>query len=270
MKFLKYFFVALLSIVVTLIAVNQYVPVLIDVPKKDRLLVDFNFGKEITNKELIPVERKAKNIILLIGDGMGSNQIVAYKIAKEGPNAITAFDMFPVSGLVKTHAYNTVVTDSASSATAYSSGTKTINRYVGVDHEKNPVTNITELLHKKAYVNSIIATSEITHATPAAFAAHTESRYNTDAIAEQIFYSNNYFVLGGGSDFFKSKENGGLREDGKDYLSKIKTDAILLETKNDLVNHKFKKGKKIFGLFNKEELIREAHEPSLKEMLDFA
>ena len=76
MKFLKYFFVALLSIVVTLIAVNQYVPVLIDVPKKDRLLVDFNFGKEITNKELIPVERKAKNIILLIGDGMGSNQIV--------------------------------------------------------------------------------------------------------------------------------------------------------------------------------------------------
>ena len=270
MKFLKYFFVALLSIVVTLIAVNQYVPVLIDVPKKDRLLVDFNFGKEITNKELIPVERKAKNIILLIGDGMGSNQIVAYKIAKEGPNAITAFDMFPVSGLVKTHAYNTVVTDSASSATAYSSGTKTINRYVGVDHEKNPVTNITELLHKKAYVNSIIATSEITHATPAAFAAHTESRYNTDAIAEQIFYSNNYFVLGGGSDFFKPKENGGLREDGKDYLSKITTDAILLATKNDLLNHRFKKGKKIFGLFNKEELIREAHEPSLKEMLDFA
>ena len=270
MKFLKYFFVALLSIVVTLIAVNQYVPVLIDVPKKDRLLVDFIFGKEITNKELIPVERKARNIILLIGDGMGSNQIVAYKIAKEGPNAITAFDMFPVSGFVKTHAYNTVVTDSASSATAYSSGTKTINRYVGVDHEKKPVTNITELLHKKAYVNSIIATSEITHATPAAFAAHTESRYNTDAIAEQIFYSNNYFVLGGGSDFFKPKENGGLREDGKDYLSKITTDAILLETKNDLVNHRFKKGKKIFGLFNKEELIREAHEPSLKEMLDFA
>ena len=76
--------------------------------------------------------------------------------------------------------------------------------------------------------------------------------------------------MGGGSDFFKSKENGGLREDGKDYLSKIKTDAILLETKNDLVNHRFKKGKKIFGLFNKEELIREAHEPSLKEMLDFA
>ena len=126
------------------------------------------------------------------------------------------------------------------------------------------------MLHKKAYVNSIIATSEITHATVAAFAAHTESRYNTDAIAEQIFYSNNYFVLGGGSDFFKIKEDGGLREDGKDYLSKIETDAILLETKNDLVNHRFKKGKKIFGLFNKEELIREAHEPSLKEMLDFA
>ena len=100
MKFLKYFFVALLSIVVTLIAVNQYVPVLIDVPKKDRLLVDFNFGKEITNKELIPVERKAKNIILLIGDGMGSNQIVAYKIAKEGPNAITAFDYQLVKMLI--------------------------------------------------------------------------------------------------------------------------------------------------------------------------
>ena len=67
---------------------------------------------------------------------MGSNQIVAYKIAKEGPNGITVFDMFPVSGLVKTHSYNTVVTDSASSATAFSSGIKTINRYLGVDHKK--------------------------------------------------------------------------------------------------------------------------------------
>ena len=67
---------------------------------------------------------------------MGSNQIVAYKIAKEGPNAITAFDMFPVSGLVKTHAYNTVVTDSASSATAYSSGTKTINRTINLYQKK--------------------------------------------------------------------------------------------------------------------------------------
>ena len=270
MKFIKYFLVASLSIAFTLFAVNLYVPVLIDVPKKDSLLVDFDFAKEITYKKLIPVDRKAKNIILLIGDGMGSNQIVAYKIAKEGPNGITVFDMFPVSGLVKTHSYNTVVTDSASSATAFSSGIKTINRYLGVDHKKNPVTNITELLHKKAYVNGIIATSEITHATPAAFAAHTESRYNTDAIAEQIFYSNNYFVLGGGSDYFRTKENGGLREDGQDYLSKIKTDAILLETKKDLINHKFKKGKKIFGLFNKEALIREAHEPSLKDMLDFA
>ena len=56
MKFLKYFFVALLSIVVTLIAVNQYVPVLIDVPEKDRLLVDFNFEKEITQNKLVYYE----------------------------------------------------------------------------------------------------------------------------------------------------------------------------------------------------------------------
>ena len=263
MKIIKYFFVSIISVFLTVLILNQYAPILIDVPKKDSLLIDINFEKEIVKKELSPVTKKAKNIILLIGDGMGSNQILSYRIAKGGPNFITAFDKFPVTGLVKTHAYNTIVTDSASSATAYSTGTKTINRYIGVDHEKNPVKNIAEILYQKGYVTGIIATSEITHATPAAFAAHTDSRYNTDLIAEQIYTSNNYFIFGGGKNFFLTEEDGGLRQDGKNYLSYITKNDLLLETKDELNGHNFKKGKRIFGLFNNEELIREEHEPSL-------
>ena len=67
---------------------------------------------------------------------MGSNHITSYRVMKGGPNHITAFDKFPISGLVKTHALNTLITDSAASATAFSSGVKTINRYVGVNPEK--------------------------------------------------------------------------------------------------------------------------------------
>ena len=269
MKIVKYFLVSIISVFLTVLILNQYAPILIDVPKKDSLLIDINFEKEIIKKELSPVTTKAKNIILLIGDGMGSNQILSYRIAKGGPNFITAFDKFPVTGLVKTHAYNTIVTDSASSATAYSTGTKTINRYIGVDHEKKPVKNIAEILYQKGYVTGIIATSEITHPTPAAFAAHTDSRYNTDLIAEQIYTSNNYFIFGGGKNFFLTEEDGGLRQDGKNHLSYIKKNDLLLETKDELHGHNFQKGKRIFGLFNNEELIREEHEPSLFEMFDF-
>ena len=71
------------------------------------------------------LDKKAKNVIVLIGDGMGINQITAYKIAKGGPNYSTAFDRFPFSGLVKVHSFDNLITDSAASATAFSSGIKT-------------------------------------------------------------------------------------------------------------------------------------------------
>ena len=76
---------------------------------------------------------KAKNLILFIGDGMSLSQITAYRLITGGSNSRISVDNFPYSGIVLTHSEDGVVTDSASSATAYSTGYKTNNTYLGLD-----------------------------------------------------------------------------------------------------------------------------------------
>ena len=138
-SFLKYLSIILITSVLTIVALMQIAPFIIVVPKKDTQEIEINFDQSVTKKELKAVDRKAKNIILLIGDGMGINQITAYRIAKGGPNYTSAFDKFPYTGLIKTHAINTLITDSAASATAFSSGIKTVNGYLGVNKDKQVV-----------------------------------------------------------------------------------------------------------------------------------
>ena len=253
----------------TIVALMQIAPFIILVPNKDTQEIQINFDQSVTKKKLKTVDRKAKNIILLIGDGMGINQVTAYRIAKGGPNYISAFDKFPFSGLIKTHAVDTLITDSPAAATAFSSGIKTVNGYLGVNKDKQVVRNITEMLHEKGYVTSLVATSEITHATPAAFVVHNESRDNTDQIAEAMFRSNNFISLGGGRDFFIPEDLGGQREDNFDILSLIKEEESYLESKGDFNNFQFDPSKRIFGLFAKEGFVREDSEPNLLEMFNF-
>ena len=78
-------------------------------------------------KRLKKVKDKAKNIILFIGDGMSISQITALRLSQGGPNSRVAVDEFPYSGKVLTHSANAIVTDSASSGTAFSAGIKTNN-----------------------------------------------------------------------------------------------------------------------------------------------
>ena len=129
--------------------------------EKDFSIQEISFNKEIPEKKLREVTTKAKNVILLIGDGMSISQISAYRLLKGGPNHRISFDKFPYSGIVLTHSDDALITDSASSATAYSTGKKTKNRYLGLDSQKNYLENLTETLDKHNYVSSLIATSEI-------------------------------------------------------------------------------------------------------------
>ena len=269
-NFFKYLLVAIISSIATFLIINQYAPLLIEVPEKDQKILPIDFKKDFNPKELKQVDVKARNIILLIGDGMGPTHISVYRNVHGGPNHKLSFDKFDFSGYVKTHAYNSLVTDSAASATAFSSGVKTINRYVGVDHNKKPAKNITEMLFEKGFVNTIISTSEITHATPAAFASHVSSRYEKEKIAEHIYNSKNHIVLGGGTNYFLPIEEGGIREDGVDFVKKIKKNFHYLETKKDLDNFNYSDRKKIFGLFAEDDLERTEFEPNLLEMLDFS
>ena len=96
-QIIKYLLVALLSIALTIMYLDQYAPIIVEVPEKVSQRMEIEFSKEIERKPVQKIEKKAKNVIILIGDGMGINQITAYKIAKGGPNYSTAFDRFPFS-----------------------------------------------------------------------------------------------------------------------------------------------------------------------------
>ena len=149
-----------------------------------------------------PDNLKAKNIILAIGDGVGPNQITLSRIAIGGLDHRLFIDQIPYVGTSLTHSYNNAYTDSAAAATAWSTGYKTKNRYLSLDPDKKILDTIVEMLHKKGYTSGIVATSSVTHATPAALYAHIDSRYEYKNIANQLINSSIDIALGGGKEFF--------------------------------------------------------------------
>ena len=243
---------------------------------KDAFLETLPEGQSLIQKELIPVERKAKNIILLISDGMSLSQVSTYRLLKGGPNERISVDKFPISGIVLTHSEDAIVTDSASSATAFSTGKKTNNGALGLDKDKKVLENFTEIITKYGYVSSLISTSEITHATPAAYASHVDLRWKTDEISIQMMDSDVMTILGGGRHFFLPEEVGGKRSDGLNLLEQVKSSHTVLTTKAEMDSFDFSNKGRLVGLFadealrDKETPENHIYEPTSSEMLNFA
>lgn len=159
---------------------------------------------------------RPKNIIFLIGDGMGLSQVSAAIFYKDGkPN----FDRFPTIGLSKTSSFSDLVTDSAAGATVFSTGTKTYNGAIGVNHDTIPVPTIIEHLSERGFSTGIISTSSIQHATPASFYAHVKHRSMYEEITEFTPNSGIDFFAGGGLKFFNQ------RKDGKNLLAEMKNNG---------------------------------------------
>lgn len=210
---------------------------------------------EYLNIENFPHGLKAKNIILAVGDGNGFNQTMLSRIAIGGLDYRLAIDQIPNLGVSSTHSYDNVYTDSAASATAWSTGHKTKNRYLALDIDKQELKTITEMLHKKGYQNALVATSSVVHATPAALYAHIDSRYKYDEIADQLVNSSIDIALGGGLKFF-------------DIESVKNTHYVLLDKAS--LNDTYDNQKKIIGLFDDDGIERGSNQPTQREMTDFA
>ena len=116
--------------------------------------------------------KKASNIILMIGDGMSIPQVYAAMLTSKNS---TSFERFPVTGLAKTYSKSHKITDSAAGGTAIATGNKTNNGMIGMNADSIPVPSILEILSEKGLKTGVIATSYITHATPASFVAIYQS-----------------------------------------------------------------------------------------------
>jgi len=127
-------------------------------------------------------------------------------------------------GLQQTSSAKEKVTDSAASGTALATGTKTYNGAIGVDTTKAVVQNITEMLSSLGWSTGVVATSTISHATPASFYAHVEQRIMEEEIVAQLIDSEIDFFAGGGRDKFNR------RRDSADLLTLSADKGFIIDT----------------------------------------
>ena len=119
------------------------------------------------------------SIIIFIGDGMGLEQVKFGSLVEFGNDSFTSIFNFPYNTTISTNNIDEGTTDSAASATAISTGIKTKNGRISVNYDGTmELTTILEIAQMNGYATGIVATCHLTHATPAAFAAHDTSRYN--------------------------------------------------------------------------------------------
>jgi len=158
-------------------------------------------------------KKRPKNVILLIGDGMGATQIYAAMTANRGNLFIRNFTNI---GFQTTYSIDNYITDSAAGGTALSSGKKTYNGAIGVDTQKKSIPNIREEFEQKGKATGVVSTSAVTHATPASFVAHQSFRESYEAIAADYLKTNIDVFIGGGYTHFTK------RADGKDLTTDLK------------------------------------------------
>ncbi len=146
---------------------------------------------------------KVKNIIFLIGDGMGVSQVYGALVANKGN---LYMKNMPVTGFSITYSSDNLITDSAAGGTALSTGKKTKNGVIGMDSTFKAQKTILELAEKKGLTTGLVATSKITHATPASFIAHQPDREMHDEIALDFLDTDIDVFIGGGRNYFSKNE----------------------------------------------------------------
>lgn len=155
---------------------------------------------------------EVRNVILLIGDGMGVSQIYAGMTANKGNLSITESSHI---GFIKTNSFDNYTTDSAAGGTAIAAGVKTRNGMIGMGPDSVSVPSILEIADQHGMSTGLVSTSAITHATPASFIAHQVSRYMYEEIALDFMETDIDVIIGGGRSHFTN------RKDGRDLLFEL-------------------------------------------------
>lgn len=206
-----------------------------------------------------------KNVILIIGDGTGLAQITTGQYALVGTDGRLHLQTMPVTGLVNTVSSDNLITDSAAGATAYSCGLKTYNGAIGMNAEQKPCKTILELAEQKGLATGLVATSTITHATPASFGAHVVQRSMENEIAADFLNSGADVILGGGRRHFLPQENDASnREDSRNLIEEFAQKGYSYVQNADEL--KSAENDKILGLFANSAIDYSAGQPSLAEM----
>lgn len=204
-------------------------------------------------------DSKVKNIILMIGDGMGENIIKAAEIVKGDklimsglPNQthVTTYSQSVTSGEAE-------FTDSAAAATALSTGVKTYNQCIGVDKDGNSLETICEFAQKYDMKTGLVDRHYVCHATPAGMAAHNSNRGNYVQILRDMAKTGVNVMFGGGEQYYKNsnKTKNYINEKGYKFID-TEEQLLALDGSDD----------KVLGMFAYENMKNAYREPTLTTM----
>jgi len=169
---------------------------------------------------------RPRNVVFMIADGFGPASEAMARGANGAPLALDGV----LTGAVSTAATDSRVTDSAAGATAYACGLKTVNGAIAVTPAGLPCQTVLEAARDAGLATGLVATSRITHATPAAYAAHVPERADEGEIAAQMAAARVDVLFGGGGRFFVPEAAGGSRTDGRDLRRELLAQGAVVTT----------------------------------------
>jgi alkaline phosphatase len=201
----------------------------------------------------------AKNLILLIPDGMGEALVLATRYQQVGRDGRLAMDRLPVFGQATTHSENRLVTDSAAASTAIATGVRTNNGMIAQapDGASTLDRSILMLAEQAGKSTGLVTEVQMAHATPASFAASVPSRRMMNEIAEQYLANGVDVILGGGESNFRPKGTPGAhcaagatkRTDGRDLVNEAAADGYQVATDRTALLAATAPDGKLLGLF---------------------
>ena len=214
--------------------------------------------------------RRVKNVILFIGDGMTIANRTAARVLSKGISegkyqGRLAFDDMPNTAMIGTSGSDSLITDSANSMSAYTTGHKTAVNAMGVyvsranDNLSHPrVETISEIIKRNTKMSvGIVSDAELQDATPGAMVSHTRRRADKQYIADQLLASKAEVILGGGSAYFYPQSSkGSKRKDEANLVDAFKLDGYQVAlTKQELIAAAQNKNTmKLFGVFHPDNM----------------
>lgn len=224
-----------------------------------------------------------KNVIIVMPDGMSATHATVARWYLGGKR-LASDEM--ISGAIRSYSAESLISDSAPASTAFATGHKSNSKFIGVlpakitmpglaqipaELQYKPVATVLEGAKLSGKSTGLVATSNIQHASPAGYSAHTFNRGDYNDIAEQQVYLDIDVVFGGGKQYLLPTDLGGKRKDGENLVNVLKSKQVqFVETRDELM--KLRAGK-AWGMFAMDDMAYEfdrpvlrPQEPSLAEM----
>ena len=168
---------------------------------------------EIVDVAMPPVDNEVRNVIIMIGDGMGLEQVSCAWVVNHGKLNL---DRFPTVGLSRTYCTNELITDSGAGGTALAIGQKTGYSHVGTAADSTDVPSVLVKAQELGKKTGVVVTCHFADATPCDFCCHNEYRYNQDDLIADYVTCGVDYLAGGGLDWFTVN-----RKDGRDITKEM-------------------------------------------------